>query len=261
MDYVNELDFTNEKRKYFEIQGNVLKKKFESVRINTHLAENGDDVKNFITGFIKEREYIKSIAFSDSVTLYQLDLFDWFRDIYRGNDYKINQPLERSKTGQYAVYGEEPPGRMNIPYEEWKVKYDKWYQGLRDSLTSDLLVISANAITLNGEIVSIDGIGNRVSGMIFGPLHVLCIVGRNKIVKDVDFALERIHNYTVPLIYIRHNLKHWCNFQEVPCVKNGKCSNCRHPESACRNTVIISGQIKQHQDRIHLVVVNQDLGF
>ncbi len=175
--------------------------------------------------------------------------------------YEINQPLERSRTGQYAVYGEEPPGRMNLPYEDWKKKSDKWMEGLRSSLTCDLLVISANAVTLNGEIVSIDGIGNRVSGMIFGPRHVICIVGRNKIVKDVDFALDRIHNHVVPLTYIRHNMKHWSNFQEVPCVKTGRCVNCSHPESACLNTVIVRGQVKQHEDRIHLIVINQDLGF
>ena len=246
---------------FFEIQGNALKNNFDSKNLKTHLFQDGDEVKNYIANFIEERKYIKNIAFSDSVTLYQLGLFDWFRDVYGGAGYIINQPLQRSRTGQYAVYGEEPPGCMNLPYDEWKEKNDKWYEGLRASLICDLLVISANAITMSGEIVSIDGIGNRVAGMIFGPRHVLCIVGRNKIVKDVDYALERIHNYTVPLTYLRHNLKHWCNFQEVPCVKNGKCTKCNHAESACRNTVIISGQVKQHHDRIHLVVVNQDLGF
>jgi hypothetical protein len=261
MEYVNELDFTSEYNAFFEIQGKLLKQKFESRNLKCHLVQNEAEVKNFITGFIEERKHIKNIAFSDGVTLYQLGLFDWVRDNYGDNGFTVNQPLERSRTGQFAVYGEEPPGRMNLPYDEWKVKNDKWYEGLRTSLLSDLLIISANAITLNGEIVSIDGVGNRVSGMIFGPRHVLCIVGRNKIVKDTEYALERIHNYTVPLTYLRHNLKHWCNFQEVPCVKHGKCGKCNHAESSCRNTVIVSGQVKQHHDRIHLVVVNQELGF
>jgi hypothetical protein len=214
------------------------------------------------TNFIKEREHIKNIAFSDSVTLYQLNIFDWIKQNYtKGRGYTINQPLERSKTGQFAVFGEEPPGKMNLPYKVWKPKNDQWYQGLRDSLASDLLIIGANAITMNGEIVSIDGLGNRVSGMIFGPRHVLCIVGRNKIVSDIDAALERIHNYTAPMNYLRHNNKHWCNFQELPCIKIGKCIKCNHPESACLNTVIIRGQVKQNQDRIHILLVNQDLGF
>ncbi len=262
MEYVDELDFSNEHKAFFEIQGRALKQKFESRRISLQLLQNGEEVNQLISNFIKERDYIKDIAFSDGVSLYQLGIFDWIKSKYtKEKGYHINQPLERSRTGQYAVYGEEPPGKMNLPYDEWKEKSDKWMQGLRASLTSDLLIISANAITMNGEIVSIDGIGNRVSGMIFGPRHVLCIVGRNKIVKDIDSALDRIHNYTAPLTYIRHNLKHWCNFQEVPCLKLGKCIKCSHPESACLNTVIVRGQVKQHEDRIHLIVVNQVLGF
>ncbi len=204
---------------------------------------------------------VKNIAFSDSVSLYQLGIYEWFEEQAIRNGYEINQPLKRSSTGQFAVFGEEPPGRMNIPYEVWKPKNDKWYQGLRDSLTSDLLVVGANAITMNGEIVSIDGIGNRVSGMIFGPRHVLCIVGRNKIVNDIDSALDRIHNYSAPLNYIRHNNKHSTNFKDMPCLKIGKCMNCSNPESACLNTVIVRGQVKQHQDRIHVLLINEDLGF
>jgi len=191
MEYLNETEFTNEYKAFFDIQGNLLKKKFESRNLLCYLMQNEDEVKNFIKDFIAKREHIKDIAFSDGVTLYQLGLFDWIRENYKDN-FNINQPLERSRTGQYAVYGEEPPGRMNLPYDIWKEKSDKWYEALRASLTSDLLIISANAITLNGEIVSVDGIGNRVSGMIFGPRHVICIVGRNKITKDVEAALERI---------------------------------------------------------------------
>ena len=150
---------------------------------------------------------------------------------------------------------------MHLPFEEWKACHDKWYEDCRKSLLSDLLIISANAVTLNGEIVSIDGLGNGVTGMMFGPLHVICIVGRNKIVPNVDYALERIHNFVAPLTYIRHNNKHNASFQDVPCVKTGKCFNCSHEYSSCREVVIMRGQIKQHKDRLHLLVINKDLGF
>ncbi len=262
MEHVNELDLNIENKELFSIKANTLIKKFGARRINLNVFESNDEIKDYIHNFIEERNHIKNIAFSDSVTLYQLNIFDWIKKKYtKDNGYFINQPLKRSKTGQFAVFGDEPPGKMNLPYEVWKAKNDIWYQGLRDSLTSDLLIIGANAITMNGEIVSIDGIGNRVSGMIFGPRHVLCIVGRNKIVSDVDAALDRIHNYSAPMNYLRHNNKHWCNFQELPCIKTGKCVKCNHPESACLNTVIIKGQVKQNQDRIHILLVNQDLGF
>jgi len=259
---VNELDFTEENKRFFEIQGETLKKRFEGKNLPCHLFFETEEVYDYIKEFVKSHPYIKNIAFSDGVTLYQLDLFDWVRKNFTKEDgFTINQPLERGKTGQFAVYGDQPAGRMNIPYDEWKVMNDAWYQGMRDSLMSDLLIISANAITMNGEIVSVDGMGNRVAGMIFGPRHVMVVVGKNKIVKDLDAAVERIHSYTVPMTYIRHNMKHWCNFQEVPCVKFGKCANCSHPESACRNKVVINGQVKQHADRIHLLVVNKELGF
>lgn len=126
---------------------------------------------------------------------------------------------------------------------------------------SDLLIISANGITLNGEVISIDGLGNRVSGMIFGPRHVVCIVGRNKIYPNEDVAMAMIRNHVVPLTYLRHINKHIASFNDVPCVKLGKCVDCMHEYSSCRNIVVMRGQIKQHKDRFHLVVINEDLGF
>lgn len=150
---------------------------------------------------------------------------------------------------------------MNLPYEVWKEKNDSWYDGCRESLLSDLLIISANAVTMDGEIISIDGLGNRVAGMIFGPKHVICIVGKNKISTNEESALDRIHNYVVPMTYTRHMMKHSDSFQDVPCVKMGKCVNCYHEYSSCRNVVVMRGQIKQHKDRLHLVIINKHLGF
>jgi hypothetical protein len=260
-EFVDETELTKERESLFAIQGGTIKKAMESRRINTHLFVDVDSAKAYIEEFISKRDYIRDIAFSDGVTLYQMGLFDWILDKYSGGGYTINQPLERSRTGHYAIFGEQSPGRMNIPEDDYRKLYNEWYEKLRRSLMSDLLICSSNAVTMDGEIVSVDGFGNRVSGMIFGPKHVLCIVGRNKIVRDYDAAVSRIHNYTVPLTYLRHNNKHWCNFQDVPCLRTGKCANCSHPESACLNKVVVRGQVKQHQDRIHLLIVNEELGF
>jgi hypothetical protein len=79
---------------------------------------------------------------------------------------------------------------------------------MRDAHMSDLIIIEANAIRLNGETVSIDGLGKRVSSMIFGLKHVLIIVGKNIIVSNIDSAIERIRNTVAPLNYIRHANKH-----------------------------------------------------
>lgn len=178
-----------------------------------------------------------------------------------GGIYDVNQPLKRGKNGHYAVFGDQPRIRRRLPEEEFKRLNDEWYEGCRRSLMSDLLIISANGITLDGEVLSIDGLGNRVSGMLFGPRHVLCIVGRNKIYPNEETAMSIIRNHVVPLTYLRHINKHSASFNDVPCVRMGKCVNCKHEYSSCRDIVVMRGQIKQHIDRFHLVVINEDLGF
>ena len=176
-------------------------------------------------------------------------------------DKEIILPLRRTPKGHYFVFGNQPEGRLNLPKEEFDSKMEEWYETLRQSLLSDLLIVSANAITLHGEIVSLDGLGNRVGGMIFGPRHVLVIVGRNKISTDVETALTRIRNEVAPMTFIRHNLKHHTNFFDLPCLKVGRCMDCSQPQSACKDLVIVRGQNNRHKDRIHLIVVNKDLGF
>lgn len=159
------------------------------------------------------------------------------------------------------IFGEQPQGPTHFPEEEYKKKVETIEASARKALTSDLMIISANAVTMNGEIISIDGMGNRVSGMMFGPKHVICIVGRNKIYPNEEVAMAMVRNRTAPLTYIRHMNKHYNRLQDLPCVKKGKCFNCNHDYSACRDFVVVRGQTRGHSDRIHLVLVNQDLGI
>ncbi len=256
---VDELDFSREENFFFAKRGELLKKNFEKRFVETALLQDSEELKKFIIQFIADRPYIQNIAFSDGVTLYQLDIFNWIRETYP--DKEINQPLERATNGHYKVFEDQPMGRMNVPHEEYKRRQSEWYEGVRRSLLSDLLIISANAITLDGEIVSIDGMGNRVAGMIFGPRHVLCIVGRNKIATNVETALDRIHNHVAPMTFIRHMFKHDGSFQDNPCVKVGKCFHCSAEYCACRDVVVKRGQNKSQKDRLHLIVLNKDLGF
>lgn len=264
---VNEYDFTTERRMLFDIQCDTLKKNFLQRNVEVHVMRSRNELYPFIEGFIGNRSDIKDIAFSDGATLYELNLFNWVNQKYLGKPsvgggiYEVNQPLKRGKNGHYAVFGDQPRIRRRLPEEEFKRLNDEWYEGCRRSLMSDLLIISANGITLDGEVLSIDGLGNRVSGMLFGPRHVLCIVGRNKIYPNEETAMSIIRNHVVPLTYLRHINKHSASFNDVPCVRMGKCVNCKHEYSSCRDIVVMRGQIKQHIDRFHLVVINEDLGF
>ncbi len=252
---IDEVDLKQERNYIFLKQISHLKKIFLKRRINVYGCNGKKEVYQAINTIIHNHK-IKSVGFSDSVTLHQLDIFNFLKF-----DYKIINPFERYEDGKLKIFGKLPPGKLDLPYDEYYTLVEKLINKMRETLLTDLFVIGANAITMNGEIVSIDGSGNRVAGMIFGPKKVIIIVGKNKIVKDLDQALYRIKNIAAPLNYIRHINKHHNRFDELPCVKLGYCVDCNHPRSACYNTVIVRGAVEINKDRIHLIIVNENLGF
>jgi hypothetical protein len=132
----------------------------------------------------------------------------------------------------------------------------------RETFSADIFITGTNAITLDGKLVNIDGAGNRVAAMIFGPSKVILVIGVNKIVKDVDAALERIHQMAAPVNAKRHVLKHHDEgLSTLPCVKTGSCADCRSDWRICNYTVIIDGAMPQHQGRINVVLVGEELGI
>lgn len=122
----------------------------------------------------------------------------------------------------------------------------------KESLTSDVYLTSSNAITLQGQLVNIDGTGNRVSAMVFGPKKVIIIAGANKLVDTIDEALARIRNIAGPLNGKRLNLN-------TPCALTGKCTDCNSPDRMCRITVIL--EKKPNLSDITIVLVGENLGY
>ena len=134
----------------------------------------------------------------------------------------------------------------------------------REALLSDIFLTGTNAITMDGKIVSIDGSGNRVAAMIFGPKKVIVVTGVNKIVRDVNDAINRIHMISAPLNGKRHMLKHGIdeNHGTLPCIKTGMCTDCKkHKYRMCRYTVIIDGTAWFDKGRMHVVLVGEELGY
>ncbi|NIO29696.1 MAG: lactate utilization protein [Candidatus Latescibacteria bacterium] len=171
------------------------------------------------------------VGFGDSLTLRQIGVVDALEE------------------GSYTFLNPWSPG---ISVEE-NVKRKK------RALTSDVFVTGTNALTLDGKIVNVDGHGNRVAAMLFGPSKVIIVIGINKIVSDLEAALERIRNYAAPL-----NVKRHPGFDPMPpCGETGICSDCTSPWRICNKTVIIERQYDNNKYKpvITVVIVDENLGI
>ena len=122
----------------------------------------------------------------------------------------------------------------------------------RRGLTADVMIASTNAITLDGRLVNLDGMGNRVAAMAFGPKKVILAVGMNKVAPDLETAVERVKHYASPINNIR--LK-----QNNPCVETGLCSDCKSPQRICNIWSTIEGHMVK--DRIHVKLIGENLGY
>ena len=130
------------------------------------------------------------------------------------------------------------------------------YENPRDAYLAaydaDVFISSCNAITEDGILVNIDGNSNRVSAIAHGPRKVVFIVGMNKVCDDIDGAIKRARNVAATTNAQRFNI-------ETPCTKTGSCMNCKSPDTICCQFLIT--RYSRHADRIHVILVNDRLGF
>ena len=117
---------------------------------------------------------------------------------------------------------------------------------------ADVFLSSANAITEDGEMVNIDGNSNRVSAIAQGPEKVVFIVGMNKVCPDLDSAMKRARGTAAPINAQRFGLN-------TPCSKTGSCMNCKSPDTICCQFLMT--RFSRHAGRIHVILVNESLGF
>jgi hypothetical protein len=125
-------------------------------------------------------------------------------------------------------------------------------QRRRQSLLVDYFITGTNAITMDGKLVNLDGMGNRVAGICFGPQKVILVVGLNKVTPDLESAMARVKHYAAPINAIRLN-------RATPCGETGICTDCKSPERICYMWSIIEGHMLA--GRIHVKLVGEDLGY
>jgi hypothetical protein len=164
------------------------------------------------------------VGWGDSLTLDAIGIKDYFR------------------SGTFIVQDRDSAGN-NI---------ERRNEILRNANFSDYYLVGTNAITENGELVNIDGRGNRCSAISFGPKHVIIVVGINKITSNISVALNRIHEVACVKNAIRHGYN-------PPCVITGKCTDCKDDECVCANILIT--RFCRDKGRITVLIINEKLGF
>jgi len=117
---------------------------------------------------------------------------------------------------------------------------------------ADWYVCSANALAETGDIINIDGRGNRVAETIYGPKNVMIIAGVNKLVPDINAGIERTRNIASPKNCVRLNKK-------TPCAVTGKCSYCNSPDTICKATVILHHPTTGKN--VTIILINKNLGY
>ena len=131
-------------------------------------------------------------------------------------------------------------------------KYSDKRAAMLMAYDADVFISSVNAMSDDGVLINIDGNANRVSAIAQGPKKVLFIVGMNKVCPDTDTAMKRARNVAAPANAQRFNMS-------TPCASTGKCFDCKSPDTICCQFLIT--RFSRHKDRIHVILVNDDLGF
>lgn len=126
-------------------------------------------------------------------------------------------------------------------------------QAMRDCLSADVFITGANAISMDGEMVNIDGMGNRVAAIIYGPKTVLVVAGMNKVAENLEAAVERARTVAAPTNQQRFLLK------GNPCTVTGTCSDCVSPDCIC-NQIVITRHCRP-AGRIKFILIGEELGF
>ncbi len=236
---IDESNLSQERKWFYEqraktVVNNLQKKNMYAQYVSTRQAAFNTVIEMIPPG--------ATVARGDSVTIDQIGVIP---ELKKRKQNRIIDQLEKDADGAYIFPEVEQRKRV-----------------ARETFSADVFLVGTNAITLDGKLVNVDGWGNRVSALIFGPEKVIIVSGVNKIVKDINEALERIHNIAAPLNAKRHYMKHQRpEFGDLPCVRTGNCVNCNHDWRICHYTVIIEGTGVREKGRINVVLVGEELGI
>lgn len=210
---------------YWKARLGQLKDEMEANNFEVYVAADGAEVKKIVLKGIIPHSGAKRVSWGGSKTATDLGLI---------------QALKQDTSLEFLD-----------PFEK-EIPLDDSLERRRQALLADLFITGTNALTETGLLVNLDRTGNRVAGITFGPKTVVILVGRNKIVSDLDEAFLRVKDYAAPLVAMRIKAK-------TPCVKTSVCEDCKSPDRVCNVWGIVEKSYPK--GRIKVVLINQDLGF
>lgn len=212
-------------RSYWQGRLERTKDALEGNNFAVWVAESSEEAAGLFWNTIFPQIKPSSVAFGGSLSLRATGIYD---------DLKARSDLQVVDTYDTSVPREEVIERR------------------RQSLLVDLFLTGTNAVTKEGHLVNLDGMGNRVAALTFGPRHVLLFIGRNKLVTDLDEAISRVKEYAAPVNAIRLN-------KQTPCTQTMQCEDCKSPDRIC-NTWAITEK-SNPPERVKVVLINEDLGY
>ena len=202
-----------------------VKDALERNNFEAFLADNAAKAKEIVQKEILVKTGAKSVSWGGSLTFTSTGLYDAMK----------NHP----DLGVLDVFDKGLSDEQKVELR-------------RRALLVDLFITGTNAVTETGKLVNLDMYGNRIAAITFGPKHVVILVGRNKIVPDVDEAMFRIKNYAAPVNAMRLDKK-------TPCVKTSYCEDCKSSDRICNTWTITEKSFPK--GRIKIILINEDMGF
>ena len=208
------------KQQYFEKRGQILVQNLRSRHFDAHYCNTKAEALEMALSLIPQGA---TVGWGGATSAQQIGLMD---ALHQGN----YRPIDRDRC-------ETPEQRQ---------------QAMLDAMTADVFVTGANALSLDGQMVNIDGMGNRVASIIYGPKSVLVIAGMNKVEDTLEAALNRARTVAAPINKQRFP-------GETPCLKTGACGDCKNESCIC-NQIVITRHCRP-ANRIRFILVGEELGF
>ncbi len=208
------------KSEHYRHLGETMIKKFAARGMDAFYCESSQEAVEKVRELIPEAS---TVTWGGSATLSETGILE---ALQKGAYHCIDRACAKTPEEARALYGQ--------------------------IVCADYFLTSTNAFTAEGELVNVDGNGNRVACLITGPEHVIVVTGMNKLARNAEEAADRIRTAAAPPNCVRLNLK-------TPCASTGLCSDCQSPDSICCQLVVTRRSRKP--GRITVLMIGEDLGF